>query len=209
MKVALFGATGGSGNYILNKLLKRGYSVKVLVRNPEKIKSLNNQEIIKGDVLDPNDIDKLILNSDIVISALGQRPDSPNDLLTISINNMIKSMGKYGRKRIIILTGAGVMVDGDKPSIMDRVINFFIKLFAPKRFRDGENMVKRIMKTDLDWTVVRTHLQENKDNGGKETIGLAGTKGHTWKCSRGFIARFIVDNIENSLYIKKAPIISD
>jgi hypothetical protein len=118
-------------------------------------------------------------------------------------------MKKFGKKRFICLTGAGVYLEGDSPTILDNIITFMIKLFAPDRFHDGEMMVKEVMRSNLDWTIVRTQMQVNSNKGGEENIGMVGSRGHTWRCSRGFIARFMVDNLNTLDFIQKSPAISD
>jgi putative NADH-flavin reductase len=40
-KIALIGATGKAGKYILTKLLERNYQVKLLLRNPENFQIQN------------------------------------------------------------------------------------------------------------------------------------------------------------------------
>jgi len=212
MKIALFGGSGGSGKYILKELLKRNYQVKALVRKADSLQEFNpneNLEILVGDALDSDIVQKTIENCDAVISAIGQKKDSPIDLVARSMKIIIETMQKLQIKRLICLTGAGVYLEGDTPTFMDNMITIMIKTVSPGRFNDGENMVNEVMQSNLDWTIVRTQLQQNKEKGGEEHIGMVGSKDQTWKCSRGFIARFMVDNITNSDYVKKAPKISD
>lgn len=212
MNIALFGGSGRSGKYVLRELLKRDFHVKALVRKTGSLCEFNshkNLEIIVGDALDADSVQKTIKDCQAVISTLGHRKNSPSDLVTRSIKIIIQVMQNYQIKRLICLTGAGVYVDGDKPTIMDKILTFIIKTVSPHRFKDGENMVDEVMKSDLDWTIVRTQLQLSKEKGGKESIGMVGSKGQTLKCSRGFIARFMVDSISSNDYVKKAPVISD
>lgn len=212
MKIALFGGSGGAGRYILKELLSRNYQVKALVRNAtslEEYQNDNNLEIIVGDALDEDSVKNTIFNCDAVISALGQRKGSPKDLQTKSIEYIIGSMQKNNIKRLICLTGAGVYLDGDNPSLMDNMITTMVKTTSPVRYNDGAGMVEKVMQSQLDWTIVRTQLQENKPYRENGHIGMLGTKGHTWKCSRGFIAKFMTDNLTESQYIHQAPVISD
>ncbi|MBD2101688.1 SDR family oxidoreductase [Leptolyngbya sp. FACHB-261] len=49
-KVLVYGATGAQGNPVVMQLLQKGYSVRILVRNPDKAKALfpTEVEIVKG-----------------------------------------------------------------------------------------------------------------------------------------------------------------
>lgn len=210
MKVALFGASGGSGKYVLQELLKQDFDINALVRNPSSLQEFSSSKLnlIQGDVLNSSDLEKVITNCDAVVYLIGHRKDSIPDLQEKSIQMIIDSMQKFGIKRLIALTGAGVYLPEDKPNLIDKLTTWIIKTFDPNRFYDGENMVKIIMSSNLNWTIVRTQLQQNKMGSGDEHIGPLGS-GHTWKCSRGFIARFIVSSLKNNDYIKEFPVISD
>jgi uncharacterized protein YbjT (DUF2867 family) len=58
-KILVTGATGYIGGRLVPYLLKKGYALRVLVRDPERLKGRpwqNQVEIIKGDVLDPQSL---------------------------------------------------------------------------------------------------------------------------------------------------------
>lgn len=212
MKVAILGASGKSGKFILRKFLESGHNVKVLVRNPNSLLEFNkyqNLELIKGDALNENDIHKIIIDTDVVISALGHKSDSPPDLQTRSIEMVIRVMRHYGMKRIICLTGSGVFLDGDRPTLIDRILTKAISLIDPNRIKDGIEMVKKLLESDLDWTIVRTPVQHSLNFTGTRNVGPLGSKGQTLKCSRNFIADFIYECVINNKYIKQYPVISD
>ena len=67
-KVLVTGATGYVGGRLIPKLLKKSYKIRVLVRNPERLKNkiwYNHVEIYKGDVLNKKSIIGLFKNIDI------------------------------------------------------------------------------------------------------------------------------------------------
>jgi putative NADH-flavin reductase len=77
-KVVLFGITGGTGSLIARSLLARGHKVAAVARHPEKVSLLHTElQIRKGDVLQPETFSDLIKNSDVVISAIGDRSGKP------------------------------------------------------------------------------------------------------------------------------------
>lgn len=212
MKIAIFGGSGGTGKYVLRELIKNNYEINALARKPDSLNEFGSYEklnVILGDALDKKTIDNVISGCDAVISVLGQRQNSPKDLLQRSISLIIESMKSLRVKRLVCLTGAGVYLEGDKPTFMDKAITFMIKLVAPGRFTDGEKMVQIIKKSELDWTIVRTQMQVDAEKGGKEAIGMVGSEGQTWRCSRGFLARFILRCIIDKSFIHETPKISD
>lgn len=211
MKIAIFGGSGKAGQYILNELLNTGHTIKSLVRNPAKInkfKKFKNLEIIQGDVLCKNDVLKTITNTDVVIVTIGHQKNSPPNLQLESIKIIREVMQKYSIKRILVLTGAGVYTNQDKPKIIDHLFKGLIKIIDPIRLKDAEDMVKFLTNSQLNWTIVRTHIHHSyKCN--TMNIGYLGDKNIKLFCSRDNIAKFFAKSIEENLYIKDSPVISD
>jgi len=72
MKLVIFGATGFSGQAILKLALSKGFQVTVLVRNKSGITIQNeNLTVIQGNVLNSDDVKKVLENQDTVIQCLG------------------------------------------------------------------------------------------------------------------------------------------
>jgi NAD(P)-dependent dehydrogenase (short-subunit alcohol dehydrogenase family) len=52
MKVAIFGATGGTGRIMVRKALKRGHEITAVVRNPSSLSgSYERLRVVKADVM--------------------------------------------------------------------------------------------------------------------------------------------------------------
>ena len=59
MEIALIGATGFVGSAVLKEALDRGIQVTAIVRQPEKLQAQKNLAIIKGDVIDDDNLSEL------------------------------------------------------------------------------------------------------------------------------------------------------
>ena len=53
MKVIVFGATGGTGNLVVQQALENGFEVTAFVRNPEKLKIKNDVRVFVFDITHP------------------------------------------------------------------------------------------------------------------------------------------------------------
>ena len=72
MKVLLLGATGATGGLIEKLAIEKGIDLSVLVRNPGKLRHTTSQiRIIKGDVLNADDVTKAVKNVNTVIWTIG------------------------------------------------------------------------------------------------------------------------------------------
>ena len=66
--ILVTGATGYVGGRLIPKLLEKGYKIRILVRNPERLKNkswYNKVDIFKGNVLEKNTIKGLFHNIDV------------------------------------------------------------------------------------------------------------------------------------------------
>ncbi|AFY69834.1 NAD-dependent epimerase/dehydratase [Thalassoporum mexicanum PCC 7367] len=76
MKALVAGATGGTGSRIVKELVDRNISVRALVRDEKTAKELlpPEAELVFGDVLQPETLEKAIEGCDVLLSATGARP---------------------------------------------------------------------------------------------------------------------------------------
>ena len=75
-RIALIGATGRVGGWVLETLLERGYtSIQALVRTASKLEAYTDKiTIVAGDATNESDMADFLLETDVVISTIG----SPN-----------------------------------------------------------------------------------------------------------------------------------
>jgi len=73
-RLALFGASGGTGVHLIPLLLERGFRVRAMVRDRSSIPLQDERlEIVRGDLLDPTATGQAIAGTDAVISLAGPR----------------------------------------------------------------------------------------------------------------------------------------
>ena len=71
-KILLAGATGYLGRFITEKLVEKGYDVRVVVRNKDKINlKAQNLTILEAQVTQPETLKNICENIDVVISTIG------------------------------------------------------------------------------------------------------------------------------------------
>ncbi|MCX7987350.1 MAG: NAD(P)H-binding protein [Bacteroidales bacterium] len=209
MKVALFGATGRTGKVLLEQLLHKYISVQALVRNPRRIEMTHPLlNVVEGDARNFESVFNTVQGTEAVISVIGYVRGSEAGFQSVALNNMIRSMEEFGIKRIIVLTGSGVSVEGDTPSWENDLLTLLIKTLAPARYYDGVNQLKLLENSTLDWTLVRAPLLTN----GKLTTNYrVGNQriGFLSHISRADVAHFITKVLFENSYIRQAPLVSN
>ena len=148
MKVALFGATGFVGSYIVDELLNGGHKPVVLIResSDEKLSQLSKCKVIKGDIDDVDAINNTIKSADAVIYCIGIIREFPNKGITF--NNLhfqgakrcMDSAIKLGVNRFILMSANGVKIDGTG-------------------YQKTKHLAEQYLKyTELNWTIFRPSL---------------------------------------------------
>jgi putative NADH-flavin reductase len=146
MKLAIFGATGRTGLPLVKQALEAGYEVVTLVRTPAKMPFEHDRlTLVQGDAMNPTDVEKVVQGTDAVISVLGHSKDSPRDLQAVATRNIVAAMQKYGVKRLVSLTGAGVEAPQDRPKLVNHLIKIALKLLSGDVLKDAEQHVE-VMK---------------------------------------------------------------
>lgn len=208
MKLAIFGATGRTGKPLVEQALKAGHEVVALVRTPSKLTVQTPIRVVQGDVLNSTDVDKVVQGSDAVISVIGQSKDSPRDMQTVAITNIIDAMNKYGVKRLVSLTGAGVDDSHDRPKFANHLIKMALKMMSGHLLKDAENHAEAIRKSDVDWVIVRGPRLTDGPFTGNYRVGWVGVNTGA-RLSRANLADFILKQTTDTTYLRQAPMVSD
>ncbi|BAP31422.1 NAD-dependent epimerase/dehydratase [Chryseobacterium sp. StRB126] len=204
-KIAVIGGTGKSGKYLVQKLLNKGYSLKLLIRNPENF-SLQNPliEIVKGDVRDEAAVYSLIEGCNIVISTLGQ-PKGEKTIFSDAAKNVIKAMHQYRIKRYIVTTGLSVNTKDDCKNDHVKMATEWMYQNYPETTSDKQKEYQLLSESSLNWTLVRLPLINLTGKSFTTESNLMDCKGEN--ISAADLAEFLVSQIEDSTYIGKSPFV--
>ncbi|MDJ1497284.1 NAD(P)H-binding protein [Cytophagaceae bacterium DM2B3-1] len=215
-RILIFGATGRTGQLIVEYALAKGYSITALVRNPEKLTITSERlTIYKGSPTSLEDVQKAMAGCNYVISALSAlsvkdsfsfKLITPPKTLEKSIGNAIKAMNEYGIRRIVTLSSIGV---GDSYSYAPWFMRWVIRLTNFKIvFADHNEQELLIQQSALDWIIARPVGLTNTTNQGKLVVSYHATPS-PFKISRMLVAKFMVDQLNQDVFLYKAPILSE
>ena len=208
-KIALFGATGQTGQKFLEAAINKGYEVKVLVRDRTKLKTNSPKlTVIEGDVLNEQDVSKAIEGSDIVVSLFGHVKGSPEWVQTNGTKNIIAAMQKYSVDRVISLSGGGLpFPEKDKPKFADHLIRTIMKIAVPKVLNDAIAHADVLKASNKKWVIVRGPRLTNDARNGNYRVGWVGVNAST-KISRFDLADFILTQVEDESFNFQMPFVS-
>jgi putative NADH-flavin reductase len=207
IKIAVIGGTGKSGKYLVQRLAGQAFPIKMLVRNPDTCQIRDPLlEIVQGDARNPEAIRSVIEGCQAVISTLGQ-PKGEEPIFSQATTNVIRSMKEFGIKRYILITGLNVDTALDKKSPKTAFATDWMKNNYPHTTADKQRELELLSESDIDWTLVRLPLIELTDKKSEWKASMEDCLGE--KISATDLADFLIGQLSEEAYIKKAPFIAN
>ena len=206
MQITVFGANGKVGSLIVQIGLNNGYKVIAFIHGTTNFSSNANLRIFQGNIYDAKQVAEAIHGSDVVISALGSWGNPKKDILTAGMHNIIPAMQKQNIKRIVSLTGADAKVKGEPGSMIGHISRSLLNLVAKKVLQDGEQHIDLLKNSELEWTVIRSPVMNDKGEAGRFTLNTK--KPMPWATiNRNSVAQCMVDLIKNNQFSRQSPFI--
>ena len=204
MKIVIFGATGKTGKLLTEQALAKGHSVTIYVRNPNKISIKNpNLKIVVGNLNEKLKMKDAIAEADACFSTLGGNSltkRSPE--LVAGIDNIVRVAEEEVVPRFIYLSSFGA---GNSKKLMPAVMRFFIvDLMLRVPLADHNINEQHIINSKLHWTLVRPGGLNDGPLTGAVNHGTEAFKQGKTSISRADVAAFMLGQLEDSTYIKKA-----
>jgi len=206
-KIAIIGGGGRTGKYIVNQLLNQGYALKLLLRDPENFNIQNPLiEIIKGDAVDPAAVQSLVAGCEAVISTVGQRKDEPLVARQATIN-VLKAMEAHQIQRYLLVGGLDIDTPFDKKGHQTSMATEWMKANYSIYHEDKQKAFSILSASDTSWTLVRVPFIQFTDERNELRVSLEDCLGT--KISAADIAAFLVDQLDDTAYIRKSPFIAN
>lgn len=135
-----------TGTCVVNSALEKGKQVKLLVRDESTVPAefKDKVEIIKGDVLNTDDVEKTVQGADAVIIILGTRNSvEPTTMMSEGTKNIMEAMKNNGLRKFSACMSSFLLM---QPEMVPKV---FKDLNA-----DHKRMLDIIQESDLDYRAV-------------------------------------------------------
>lgn len=209
MKIAILGSTGFVGKELLEQALKRGYQVKTLVRDPQKLGVYEDLvEYVSGDVSQVDKLDATVQGADIVISTLP--PTGTNNDPEKSakfMEQLVAILEKNDVKRFIHIGGAvhGGGTD-ENWSFSRKLLKIYLSIVCKPILLAKQLEWEVLRKSNLDWTLVRPPRIIKEKPAGHLAVdekNLAGVQVNV-----DDLVEFLLDQIQSDKWIEKAPLVA-
>lgn len=205
--IAVIGGTGKSGKYLVDQLLRNSYSVKLLVRDPERV-TVNDPllRLVQGDARNYLDVHAVIKGSKAVISTLGQPRGEPS-IFSSASRNVVKAMNDLGVSRYILTTGINVNTPLDEKDPRTKFSTDWMYENFPEITRDKQEEHDFLTQSNIDWTLVRLPMIIQTNESFPIQTDLRNCEGD--KISATDLASFLIQQLNDRTYIQKSPFLSN
>ena len=212
MKIAIFGASGATGQLLTQRCLAAGHSVTALLRRPESFALRDRVRVVRGSAFDAAIVRETVVGSDVVLSALGARSLRKEDVLEHAVPLIVAAMKQTGVKRIIALGSAGALADSLKKQPAWRrwiVENIVYKTMLKWPVSSQISQYATLSSSGLDWTMVMPPMLINATGRGVYRIDGEALPRNGNKISREDVADFMMKQIDSREWVGKGVYLSD
>ena len=202
MKIAIIGANGNSGSYLVQEALKQGYDVTAIVRNKEY--KNDDVKVVYKDIFELTKAD--LAGFDAVISAFGAFTDATFPLykkVAVHLANLLSGSSA----RLIIVGGAGTLLVDDKGTMAMDTPDFPPEYMGVARAA-AESFFELKTKSDVLWTYVSPAGDYDADGArtGKYVLGndhvILNSQNESY-ISYADLAIAIIDELKNRNFVQK------
>lgn len=203
MNILIFGASGATGQQLIEQSLHQNHVVTAFVRTPFKIKH-KNLTVFQGNVNNVNQVETAIKNQDAILSSLGAASPFKRDLTLVKgIENIVTSMMAQHVSRFIYQSFLGVKENRKELGFM---INNIFPVFLRDVISDHELKENSIVNSNLEWTIIRCPILTNGTHTGIYKTGEHVTSSSLVPTiSRADVADFMLKQLTSSAYLNKKP----
>ena len=201
MDIVVFGATGGTGQQVVQQALAGGHQVTAFVRDPARLRLEDEHlRIVVGDALDPQSVAQAVAGQDAAVVALGSRDRGNRTVRSEGTANVIRAMEAHGVPRLVVVSAGGA---GDSYGQLPFVIKILIKTLLRHTYADHEGQEQHVRDSALEWVIVRPAFLTDGPATGRYHTGTADEHLAGGRVTRADVAGFVLKQLTEDRYLRQ------
>jgi len=209
VKLAVFGATGGTGRSLVQQALAQGHAVTALVRDPERAALPTEVGVVAGDVRDAAPVGEVVAGVDAVLSCLGASlPASMGArgmVGTDGVPVIIEAMKRHGVRRLIAVSAFGA---GDSKPQISLMFRNAMATMLRGIYKDKNGMEPVIQGSEVDWTILRPTNLTDGPRTGQVVFDPADKLGVRDRIARADVAEVMLRVLPDRAFHRRTTIIT-
>src|SRR3989454_3144071 len=191
MNLVVLGATGRTGQLVVEQALAAGHTVTALVRSPEKLTIRNSSlRVVAGSATDAADVARALAGADAVVST----PGGGGSVIANSTGAIVAAARKTGVGRVVVLSS--FFVQRDRLGAVPRLLTGVVMGSLIKDKSSGEQVLRQ---SDLDWTIIYASvLKDGPVSGSVEVLPEGAKRRISDRISRSDVAEWMIQAATSS-----------
>lgn len=196
MRLAVFGATGGTGAEVIRQAIERGHQVAALARRPEAVPFHHSAlRVVGGDVLQPGAADSVVAGADAVVSALGIGMHRHATVVySQGTGNILAAMARAAVENLLVVSTSSLRSPQPSQVAEWLLANLVLRPVLRRPYADMELMEDTVRRSGTGWTLVRAARLTNGRPTGRYRTAVNGKLRSCWSISRADLAGFLLDH---------------
>ena len=208
MRIVVFGASGRTGRLVVEKALGHGNSVVGLVPSSPLAGNDPRLSTVQGDIHDFEAVSDAVAGADGVVFALSHGSGPDKHVNETGIANVIHAMAEHDVRKLAAVSTAGAFDRNSR--MLSLTYRALVAVTMRAIYDDLEAMERRIMASDLDWTIVRPYGLTEGPASGDYRITIDGALlPKAARISRADVAGVLVKAVETDAYVRRVVVIAD
>jgi putative NADH-flavin reductase len=201
MRVAVFGATGGTGRSAIRQALDAGDKVTALARRPDALAEFGDEiTVVGGDVLDLGTVAQAVDGAEVVISALGiGMHRHATTVYSQGTANIVAAMRDAGAARLLVVSTSSLELPH---RVAERAVAKVLHRILAKPYADMALMEDAIRTSGLDWTLVRAARLTNGSVTGRYRTAVDAKLRGCWSISRADVAHYCLTHAADAATVR-------
>ena len=205
MNITIFGATGTIGRLLVEQSLAHGHDVTAFTRDAARVTVEHDRlTVVEGDVTDAAACLPAVKDADAVIVVLGA--GRQGEVREAGTRAVVTAMQQAGGGRLVCQSTLGVGSSRPNLNAWWKYV-MFGALLRPA-YADHVRQERVVEESDLDWTIVRPSAFADRSPA-PVRHGFGGSEsGLRLKIARADVAAFLLAQVEDETYLRRAVSVS-
>ena len=205
MNITIFGATGTIGRLVVEHALADGHDVTAFTRDAARVTAEHDRlQVVEGCVTDPAACLPAVKDADAVVVVLGA--GRKGEVREAGTRAVVGAMKQAGGRRLVCQSTLGVGSSRPNLNLLWKYV-MFGALLRPA-YADHVRQERVVEESDLDWTVVRPSAFADQSPG-PVRHGFGGSeRGLRLKIGRADVVAFLLAQVEDQTYLRRAVSVS-
>jgi putative NADH-flavin reductase len=204
MRLAVFGATGRTGDAIVRQGRAAGHEIHALMRSPGR---LEVEDVTIGDVRDQAAVERVVAGADAVVSAVGGTRPGNLAVLEHGTASILLAAERHRVSRLIVIQGFHLPFSGDPRGLGRPLVAMMLRAWNRHLSADTYRMAEVLRASELDWTLIRMPRLIAGPPGEGYRVGRLAL-GPWSTVTTGQVAHFTLTCLDRGTFVRDAPMIA-